>query len=976
MSTTTLNWPETDTTVKSFISPQFLLRLGGLPFDTVGALRFTATGRWVEEVLDLESRLAEKRDALVEVLHVAIHEHAADQPLQRILINLKRDIFNQRTPKGLGKASAAIAVLSNTARPRLEEWLEQTCQHSELLKSGQQVFETEMTAQRSRLKEVLRDKDFRNGLLLSSPTLESDLDNYLKAPNHKLNRRLRLVERAALLYLLRTACKTSPFGTLGVVASGEIDSTLPETIDEVSYLLTDTDKRSFVKLNVAILSRLTHLMLSSTDLQGEFRVRLKDGWEIQGKRLRFLRRTFNVNLGSGPQDLDNVQENTFYIPFSQTLRQVIEHLKDGREVRLDELAREIISDRAYEEEKGHTIKEFLAHLLQLDLLIVPGLQLQLSRPDLLTLYRQTLGGLDHPTASLVAGHLLAVESLLEVYHAASYTERRQLLARLREELEACYAALGDHDVEVPRALVYEDATIETPRLAISERGWHERLETLADIQRLLPIYDSNVNSRLVMSAFFKEGFGAGQQCDDVFAFTEIFTQDYFEQYQKHRWTLLRPQTDADGQLLPTLNHLKVSEITMLDQLRQVMADQISRSLAESPAGSQEIVLSRDSVRAITTNVPKNVSKVLSHSFFTQLAQTAEGPRLVLNQTYGGLTQMFSRFVYPLEGSDDGGELAERLRTTLAELQPEGAIFAELQGGYDSNLNLHPPVTRYEIICPGDSSARPERERIMLGDLYIKHDESSDMLRLYSRRLRREVIPIYLGFLLPGALSQLRQVLINFSYYTLSQLTLWGGVKGAPEVGGDQIAFFPRIRCEEVVMQRAMWKFTPGIFPQHQPNEADADYFLRVSKWRRLNNLPRQAFVAIDRGDLGRRQKAAEVTAIEPVVETTVEAVAETVAESATEAQGKVNGEVAGARAAKETKEVAAIEQLIFKPLYVDFENYFTILLLERLVSNTSRILTMTEMLPGQDHLWLRHDGHPYVTEFVFEINRVEESNNE
>jgi hypothetical protein len=59
-----------------------------------------------------------------------------------------------------------------------------------------------------------------------------------------------------------------------------------------------------------------------------------------------------------------------------------------------------------------------------------------------------------------------------------------------------------------------------------------------------------------------------------------------------------------------------------------------------------------------------------------------------------------------------------------------------------------------------------------------------------------------------------------------------------------------------------------------------------------------------------------------------------------------------------------------KPLYVDFESYFSVSVLEATLRRVEGIVVFTEMLPDRRDLWLRDDGQSYVSEFVFEVNRV------
>src|SRR5262249_54087996 len=92
----------------------------------------------------------------------------------------------------------------------------------------------------------------------------------------------------------------------------------------------------------------------------------------------------------------------------------------------------------------------------------------------------------------------------------------------------------------------------------------------------------------------------------------------------------------------------------------------------------------------------------AQTFFVQLSVDASNnPLLVVNRVYTGLGLMFSRFISSFR-NEEATQLTEQLRAYLRSQQPTGAIFAELRGGYESNnLNLHPLLTEYELVMPGD-----------------------------------------------------------------------------------------------------------------------------------------------------------------------------------------------------------------------------------------------------------------------------------
>jgi hypothetical protein len=62
-----------------------------------------------------------------------------------------------------------------------------------------------------------------------------------------------------------------------------------------------------------------------------------------------------------------------------------------------------------------------------------------------------------------------------------------------------------------------------------------------------------------------------------------------------------------------------------------------------------------------------------------------------------------------------------------------------------------------------------------------------------------------------------------------------------------------------------------------------------------------------------------------------------------------------------------------KPLYVDFTNLGALGLLDDLLDGGNGNLTVSEMLPDPDQLWLRSDAGDHVTELVIELTREPEA---
>ena len=151
--------------------------------------------------------------------------------------------------------------------------------------------------------------------------------------------------------------------------------------------------------------------------------------------------------------------------------------------------------------------------------------------------------------------------------------------------------------------------------------------------------------------------------------------------------------------------------------------------------------------------------------------------------------------------------------------------------------------------------------------------------------------------------------------------------------GNTIAFYPRLSLGEVVLQRAIWKIAPGYLPKRAPTQSDADYFLAITRWQKENGLPRRVFVTPDSytprdTKQDESEESKDETKEEAKVETKEEAKEEAKVE--TKVEPKIEPEKRGGKS--ENAREAEADQLIRKPMYLDFENFFSVMLLERVVA--------------------------------------------
>ena len=199
---------------------------------------------------------------------------------------------------------------------------------------------------------------------------------------------------------------------------------------------------------------------------------------------------------------------------------------------------------------------------------------------------------------------------------------------------------------------------------------------------------------------------------------------------------------------------------------------------------------------------------------------------------------------------------------MADPPRPGAVFAELTGGYDTtNLNLHPSVAPYELVCPGDVSFRPGAEQIPVDDLVIVDEPAATGCSLRSKPPRRPGHPGLPG--LPhadgaaGGAADAAELLLHRH----GRDWTCGAAPTSPwataEIGGHPAGALPRHGAgASTVEDRAV----PAAAARRR--RSDAEWMLDWMRWAREHGLPRRVFVTVDAGG-PREEAAAEPGAPQP-----------------------------------------------------------------------------------------------------------------
>ncbi|WP_049574191.1 lantibiotic dehydratase [Streptomyces sp. SBT349] len=831
------------------IGPLFTARIAGLPMDAARRLRSPGARRWADEVLDASARLTADGSRLGDLLHGLVGG-LEDGAARRTLLRLRREVFNNRPPTDPDGALALVTGLDPAAGAELDRWIEGRGRLAEREAAGEALLAAQGERTRAELRRLAAGRPLRDGLLLASPALDAQLDAWLAAPPGRQDKRTRKMERSLLAYLYRTACKTSPFSSFTAVALGEFGE-FGEFGEHSGAgpgaLRTAGPWVSHPRLNVLALGRVVRAIVADRARRADLPVSPAPGWGRDEDRVRYVRRWVTAGDDDTAVTFDTVKDRLFFLRRSGALDRMLDFFAARPAPRYGELAAWLAAERGASPAET---EEYLAALLDVGMVRVPSLTVGAHDTDPLGALQRSLRSLGRAWADRTADALEGPLACLARYPEADPAGRRALLAELRDRLAAVQRDLGAEEPRVPRTVLYEDVV--APRVAADRERWHETLAgPLRSIERVLPAFDLTLPQRLTFKGFFLARHGLGGRCEDLLRLINDFHEDFFDQYLS--FAARRTRFDAAGAYVPEENWLGLPQLKSLDAARQAFIAGMRRAWAgHAPAAAGgdpgELALDERLLAEVAAELTGLDPGPVLHSHHVQLAGRRGGedaPLVVLNRSYGGLSFPFSRFTHCFDGGP-GLSLSDRLRARADELQPEGAVFAEVTGGpVTSNLNLHGRLTDWEIVCPGETSSVPADRQLRLDELVIEHDADADRLVLRAPRLGVEVIPVYLGYLVPLALPEVPRTLLLLSPTSMAPLDVWGGIPESEPHHG--VTRRPRVTHGRLVLARRSWSAPASALPLRAPGTGEAEWFLGWHRWRREQHVPERVFATVADG---------------------------------------------------------------------------------------------------------------------------------
>ena len=920
--------------------PHTLVRVAGAPFGVLQQLHVEKSIGLIREITSCEQKRDAARDRVCHQLFGLI-QACSNPALQKKLLNLKRDIYNNR-PLSDHKVQVLREHLPNATA--LEELIENKSRLLSLDEQGASVFAGELRQVRANLKQACEMDALLKGLVLSSQTLLKAMSGYGRKGFERLKKKDLKTELSLIQYLSRICAKTSPFSTftnlnMAPLHAGQAPLTVAK--DGVPVAVGQ------IRLNNTLFAYLSAILRSHEKYKEVIPIRPNPTLTREADCFVFLINSQNIESFQR-LPLDPVLDLFWSLAAASAEGLKLGELVAGAQESIDASAEDLrgyidqlieigflehnpgISgiDIDWDLKLGEQLKVWgdglpfaqeLAKLLA-DLRSLAGRYAEVSAFERINLLNQAFTQFHELSSKLHASAGLPEEQRL-------LPEERQALLQRQEEEKGQEQEEEKEDVFKhivrttfnlkPEQMFYEDCALNLPLTSGCE-ALTPVIEALDGLQKQLAPFSPMHHDKDKMAHFFRENFKGSVP---VLGFYETYFREYKkpEMARREKAKKAAREKGAEPVVAPALLPAIARRKNMQDEVAAAFKAEVAGT---NPMEATPVTFSRLQIEAALAVVPQEEQQTAlaqSCSAFLQFYTEGSRTRAVLNGVPIGYGKMFSRFLHLFEPSVTEAVRQEN-RTTHATARMvedcDASIF---------NANLHPPLLPYEIWMPGSHNSLPADHQVPVTELVIRRNEA-DQLELRHAPSGDLVYVFDLGFQGSQGRSELFQLLQRFSPALMIPMGFLLNLINEPrKKTRNEVTVLPRILFDDcLVLQRQGWLFPRELLPVRAPQQSLWSYFREVWQWKAAHNLPDDVFISItDRNEW----------------------------ESLDEEQlKKVRGDD-------------------YKPQYISFANPILIRLFEKLVDRVPITLRVSEMLPTPTQL-TDLNGEDYVTETIVQWKRA------
>ncbi|MDB4950869.1 MAG: hypothetical protein JWM27_3518 [Gemmatimonadetes bacterium] len=724
---------------------RFVCRISGAPVDGVEQMRATRTLERLDALLAAEDALAERREAVSALLFAAIGAAGDDGAARKRLLRARRELFNLR-PLPAEVLEGACAQLSTEQASEVGALQQALVERDALAAEVAAAYGEESGTARAAFRQLLRDPEFRKGLLVSSRSLHASLDRYTAGTAGALSGKDEKTERGLLRYYTRMAMKATPFAAFCAVVPGRFTEDGAAEDGEGGLLRLHGDpraKRSFVRINKLLYGILLDHLKERPGVRRRLVVEPNPTLRTEGARLVFLSAVQGREVFQrvAANEVLQVITQVFAADPAPTLGDLV-----------DRLTRDPQIDASTEEAEA-----YLEKLIEIGFLrFHTGIREQDADWDLP--FAALLDALDDEHATRAAALLRQVRERTDAYAAAPVERREAVVAEIHAAIDEAFTAM-----EVKARLrkdmpFYEDATADADATVALTPGVRRATDALVDWARLTSRLAWPRAEQATMRHFFDMQYG-DRHGVPLLQFYEDFYREHFKAHVEKEQKARGGADKAALEGYDVNNPFKLPFIQALNEARMRLQERIVARWREAPDAA-EVTIPLAEVEEALAGVEPQPAPCRSVSAFTLLVPPREeggDPAFLLQSgSYtAGYGKYFSRFLYMLPE-----DFLEEVRAGNQALTDE--LLAEICGDAQFNANLHPSLMRWEISYPTGESG-DAADQLRSSDLFVEPDpEDPHSLALRHGPSGRRVIPVDLGFLNPRMRPPLYQLLSRFT----------------------------------------------------------------------------------------------------------------------------------------------------------------------------------------------------------------------
>jgi Lantibiotic dehydratase, N terminus len=785
--------------------------------------------RTSDQILDLETENAHAASAAIVLLEGRIGLMPSQSAVRKELIQLKRDVFNDRLPRTpLSEAACSELERGFTSAEcsLVLRWIETRRHRETLAATGESVLAEELSAKSARLRSMSRRPAFRSALQLASPALSDDLRGYIECPARFSAGQTSRIERSLIRYYTRSAVKLSPFSSFmrsRILRIGR---------DEVSSdgIARRPVFRRCVRINRSIPGQLAQRIAQHPELRQFVPVSASGAAVRHGNRILVLRQRYDASRATR---LRIPAESLADLEYTDAVATVMDRLEPGQSVPFGAL----VATLAPVLGGPAAASEFICKLVDIGLLLH---KIPLPQDDSCTLgaLRQYLEDIPSPDFRLprLARELERLQALEMEFQRAASNLRPELVRAIEGAVESAHHAIEDVPVPKWAGRTISEDVIEEPagRMPLPAR-WLPVVDDLRSfLETYVPLLDIFSSLRASMRELLMKEFGGGPVPFLRFA---------------ARYRQAIPVVRDPKNIASLRNPFRLETLAELEKMR----DEVG-SLITLPADSTELDLraaaqeARWPQRLRELGLPGPIGGAAALTCFIQPYLFSDGAGgLVVNQIDAGPCRAVSRVLAASGEQPRKSEVLAELSQALSHLW-KAAEPCTIYATFDYNLNSGPAMTERVIDYAGDAIYGDKS--IPLGSLTIAVTAEGG-LRLSTGD--RAVAPVHFG-----AMSSAFQPLIPALLLAMgrSEPILvrpfdprnWGPMPATlPDV-----ARFPRLVFGRCIARRRGWLIRKAALPKRTRGEQAFTYFSRVRKWQRELELPDEVFVRVralgERGD--------------------------------------------------------------------------------------------------------------------------------